>query len=306
MATQIDATASAAAERHPRFWFDDGSLVLRARGQPDVLFKVHRSLLERQRQQETAVRLGEVYDAPDGVSEGDLTALFEHLYHDIPLSRQAPPSHIIAVLRASSPGQLDLPQVHALARGYFEEVFGGGPAPFEHPAHLEEALGAANRYGIHAVKKPLFYSLLTTSEFEPEIDTPGDVGGPTVLGAGEQQAEPELVPSIVKRHVLSPADVDRCRSLMTGVVDHFTPILFTPPTSHMDCTDILADKWLPLVIQPAIEDDGVYKPLETLERIKRVDWVSEGICAACAREKREEWTRDQENVWEKMDGWLKL
>jgi hypothetical protein len=59
-----------------------------------------------------------------------------------------------------------------------------------------------------------------------------------------------------------------------------------------------------LVIQPAISTSGVYKPLEMLEQIKQIDWAAEGLCAACAREKREEWTREQEDVWEKMDLWL--
>lgn len=50
----------------------------------------------------------------------------------------------------------------------------------------------------------------------------------------------------------------------------------------------------------------MYKPLEALEQLKQIDWKAEGICAACVREKREEWTTEQEEVWEKMDAWLKL
>jgi len=59
-----------------------------------------------------------------------------------------------------------------------------------------------------------------------------------------------------------------------------------------------------LVIQPAIEDDGVYKPLETLQRMKEIDWASYGLCASCVVEKEEEWTDEQRRVWELMDEWI--
>lgn len=94
---------------------------------------------------------------------------------------------------------------------------------------------------------------------------------------------------------------------MTELINHFTPILFTPAaTPHMACTDVFADVWMPLVIQPALEDDGVYKPLETLERIRNVDWRKHGLCEDCVKEKREEWREEQENIWKLMDGWLGL
>lgn len=105
--------------------------------------------------------------------------------------------------------------------------------------------------------------------------------------------------------VLSKADAETCMSLMTRLISHFTPILFTPgATPHMECTDVFADTWMSLVIQPAIEDDGVYKPLETLQRMKEIDWASYGLCASCVVEKKEEWTDEQRRVWELMDGWI--
>lgn len=74
----------------------------------------------------------------------------------------------------------------------------------------------------------------------------------------------------------------------------------------MACTNLLADKWFPVVIQSAIAGDSVCKPLEALEQLKQVDWGAEGLCTACVREKREEWTNEQKEVWEKMDAWLML
>jgi len=77
----------------------------------------------------------------------------------------------------------------------------------------------------------------------------------------------------------------------------------------MQCTDVFADKWMPLVVQSAItnaDDGGIYKPLETLERIKKIDWAKVGLCPACVCEKRGEWSREQEEVWGKVEGWLGL
>jgi len=94
-------------------------------------------------------------------------------------------------------------------------------------------------------------------------------------------------------------------SLMTQLIEHFSPILFTvPPAGHMECTDCLASHWMTLAIQPALEDDGVYKPLETLQRIKNIDWEARGLCSSCVKAKRDEWTEEQERVWKLMDKWL--
>ena len=74
----------------------------------------------------------------------------------------------------------------------------------------------------------------------------------------------------------------------------------------MACTDVFADTWMKLVIQPALDNDGVYKPLETLERMKSIDWDQEGLCPSCVMEKREEWSEEQRTVWKLMDSWLGL
>lgn len=105
---------------------------------------------------------------------------------------------------------------------------------------------------------------------------------------------------------LSPETSQICVTLMSRIVEYFTPILFTvATTSHMECTDVLAETWMPLVIQPAIRDSEMYKPLESLERIKSIDWVKHGLCASCTGEKREEWTNEQKTFWKLIDTWLK-
>jgi len=73
----------------------------------------------------------------------------------------------------------------------------------------------------------------------------------------------------------------------------------------MECTDVFADTWMTHVIQPALESDGVYKPLETLETIKSRDWTKDGLCVDCHKDKLDEWTEEQETVWKLMDNWLK-
>jgi len=266
----------------------------------EVCFKLHESLLRRQsrfvqKMLDNGTVTSEVLIPGElGVQVQDLTALLEHLYHDTPLSAEAPFSHVAAILRVSSPDQLDLPGVHLLARGYIVAMFPQGPYPFAHPSgSLEVALALVHSYQIPSIRKGIYYSLVTTSEFEPEADNLDP-------DANDLPGSPQK-----PHNVLPPADVERCSNLMNGIVEHFTPILFTPPaTPHMACTDVFADRWMSLVIQPAISNSGVYKPLEMLEQIKQIDWAAEGLCVACAREKREEWTREQEDVWVKMDLWL--
>jgi hypothetical protein len=104
---------------------------------------------------------------------------------------------------------------------------------------------------------------------------------------------------------ISPVVEERCAHLMSETIAHFTPILFTPATTpHMACTDVFADTWMNLVIQPALDSDGVYKPLETLQNMIEIDWASHGLCDSCCIEKREEWKGEQESIWSRVDNWL--
>lgn len=98
-----------------------------------------------------------------------------------------------------------------------------------------------------------------------------------------------------------------CIQLMNRIMDHFAPILFTVPTSsHMECTGVFADQWMNMAIQPALEDSGVYKPLETLNKIQKVDWRSLGLCDACCEEKRREWEDEADDIWSRMVSWAEL
>ncbi|KAI9568051.1 hypothetical protein HD554DRAFT_2205210 [Boletus coccyginus] len=291
--------------RHPVYWFDDGSVIVKAHnnqvdGQDHVvLFRIHESLLCRHSKVVLQRELVDGCDIPTvtiplalGVQIQDFTSLLAHLYHDTPLSLEAPFQHVAAILRVSSSEQLDLPSVHSLARSCLVAMFPSGPSPFVHPNHLEEALGLALRYNIASIQKGIYYSLMTTTDFEPSSDS-------------DATHNEHTAPS--KPIALTSTDVARCQDLMNGILAHFTPILFEPSvTPHMACTNLLADKWFPLVTQSAIAGESVYKPLEALEQLKNIDWGAEGLCAACVREKREEWTNEQEDVWEKMDAWLRL
>lgn len=74
----------------------------------------------------------------------------------------------------------------------------------------------------------------------------------------------------------------------------------------MACTDMFAEKWMPLVIGPALEDNGLCTPIETLRKIQKIRWEDEGLCAECCKEKREEWEEEARDIWNKLDGWLDL
>lgn len=58
------------------------------------------------------------------------------------------------------------------------------------------------------------------------------------------------------------------------------------------------------MIQPALEDSGVSKPLETLERIKNIDWESVGLCKECCKSKRQEWDEEADEFWAKLEVWV--
>ncbi|KAJ7158672.1 hypothetical protein C8R46DRAFT_907354 [Mycena filopes] len=313
---QLASTKQPASTRHPTFWFDDGSVVLEVEG---VLFKVHGTLLTRNSPFLLSLGKGESsslttsrpeidtlkIDPARRVSAVDYGVLLEHLYHDSPLSPHTPFPRIASVIRASSPGQLDFPQIHEIALRYFVDLFPSGPAPFTHPRHLEEALSLATTYNVASIQKGLLYSLVTSTNFDTE--KPRAQGNPDP--ATESEPAPQSAglgsPSSAHKYVLSPPDAQRCMHLMTNFMEYFSPILFTAPaTPHMACTDVFADTWMPLVIQPAIDDEGVYKPLETLERIKHIDWAAAGLCTLCVLEKQAEWTEEQQTIWRLMDQWL--
>lgn len=70
------------------------------------------------------------------------------------------------------------------------------------------------------IRKGIYYSLITTSEFEPEVDDVDLENSIKPNGSPGSTSTPRLV--------LPPTDIERCRSLMAGIVEHFTPVLFTP------------------------------------------------------------------------------
>jgi len=317
------ADANKANRRHPQFWFEDGSLIIRS--QKDF-YKIHKTLLFRQSStlhswmDEIHIDLSVIDETmfshptgfmtltiPDeiGLRNDDLEALLQHLYHDAPLSPQASFSHVASVIRASSSKQLNFPTIFQLAREYIENMFPSGPAPFSHPECLEEAWVLATEYDI-PIQKGLLYSIVTTLDFDTEgSDVAPEAANHLITATDSETAS--VAPASFNNHAFSPADVQRCRCLMKGIMDHFTPILFTPPTTpHMGCTDVFADTWTSLVIQPALVNGGVYKPLEALQDVIDIDWGKHGLCISCVLEKRDEWRREQEIVWEKMDQWTGL
>ncbi|KAG6875993.1 hypothetical protein C0992_001491 [Termitomyces sp. T32_za158] len=236
-------------------------------------------------------------------------------------------SRLAAVLRVSGPKQLDFPSIHALTMKRLISIIPSEYSPGFIPDNLEEALELATEYElplvskydleksrylqhIFQIQKALYYHFVTSPGFhfdEASISVPSlDESTPSSSDLSLSEAEMDMVKPKATAHArLSQTDAKLCVQLMEQIIEYFTPILFTPATTpHMACTDVFADTWMSLVIQPAIENDGVYKPLETLERIKGIDWAKTGLCATCVKEKSEEWTREQRHIWTTMDTWL--
>lgn len=243
-----------------------------------------------------------VVHVPDDldVSSADFEALLEHLYHDFPLDPEAPFARVASVLRASSSRQLDFPAIHQLARQRLESLFPTGPQPAFDIENPDDALTLAVDYHVYSIQKALFYTLATHANLDH--DEPEEYA---LLGTSAQGAPTNANP--LSRFNLSPTLTTRCQVLLDDLIAHFTPILFTVATAgHMACTDVFAEKWMPLVITPALANNGLCHPLETLQTIMDLDWAAEELCEECVREKRAEWRDEQRTVWERMDGWLGL
>lgn len=268
------------------FWFDDGSVIVAVAKER---FKLHRSLLTRHSSLFESLPASQDVGAkaqdpptvaiPHGLADPkDFTALLEHLYHDVPID-SAPLPAVSSLLRVTSDKSLKFPSIHAIARERFRSLLEPKPgvANFTTPEDPEEALGLAVEHDIPSVQKPLYYSVATTSHFEP---------GST-------------------HHSLPAAVTERCAALQEQLIAHFTPILFTVATAgHMTCTDVFAETWMPDVIAPALADNGLCRPIETLRKIQEIRWEDKGVCAECCAAKREEWDEEIRAVWEKVDEWL--
>ncbi|KAG6872398.1 hypothetical protein C0995_009988 [Termitomyces sp. Mi166 len=306
------------AMKHPVFWFNDGSIVLHVENQ---VFKVHKSLLSRHSRFFAGTHASaSVNDGSDlafdsyisvdqsrSVRAKDLEVLLEHLYHDASLFSENQFPRLAAALRVSSPKQLDFPSIHALTMKRLISIIPEEYSPGFLPDDPEEALELVTEYELPLMRKALYYYFVTSpgSHFDIASDSTQSADG-----SSPSLSEPDIVNAGAATHsrrALSQTDAKLCAQLMERIIEYFTPILFTPATTpHMACTDVFADTWMTLVIQPAIEDDGVYKPLETLERIKGIDWAGAGLCAVCVKEKNEEWTEEQQHIWNAMDTWLSL
>lgn len=209
-----------------------------------------------------------------------------------------------------------------------------GSLPFFRPGNLGDALALASEYDIIPVsmaltrdslvpdlatspikmRKAVYYMLVASSDYNFDSETDStkvlldtEAGSDPPYVQQDKTTKAEQSESYPHQRILSQIDAKRCTRLMTCLIDHFTPILFTPPAaSHRSCTDIFAETWMSLVIQPGLENDGVYKPLETLQRMKDTDWEKEGLCQSCVKDKHSAWTEEQRNIWDSMDEWLKL
>ncbi|KAL0574152.1 hypothetical protein V5O48_007815 [Marasmius crinis-equi] len=220
-------------------------------------------------------------DSSSGIDARDLLELFDHIYGTSTLSTESNYQRIASILRISSVDQLDIPRLHEEARSSFKSLI---PLEPENIATFrcdwaEDAMALSLHYRLIEVQKPLLYYLIAHSHLE-------------------------TFPSWVRPDVVAEI-TGRVETIMPRLIDQFTPIIFTPPpTSHMECTDIVADRWMSLVITPALEDGGTGKPLEVLHAMKGLEWEKEGVCTDCARDKKDEWTEEQRTIWRLLDGWI--
>ncbi|KAK2459493.1 hypothetical protein APHAL10511_008477 [Amanita phalloides] len=293
-----DSDKAKSGRAHPVFWFSDGSLVLRVQEQ---MFRVHYSFLSRLSPYFAALTVtasqNDAVDLDDQIQATDLESLLQHLYHDVPFSTDSSLDRFTSILRITSPRLLDFPTIHAAARDAFLEKFPREPALHYRPKDVLKALALANEYQLVPVRKALLYSIVISDEFNfHEMDA--------VPERKESASESEITTA-----KLSSADAAHCSELMNKLIEYFTPVLFTPVTTpHASCTDVFADTWSSLIAEPAIANDGLITPLETLEYMKDIDWAGHGLCSSCTSSKRKEWTAldKQEKITSVGQKWMIL
>lgn len=145
----------------------------------------------------------------------------------------------------------------------------------------------------------MLYSIVISDDYNFHGNS--EAAGPITI---KPDAESEITITRTQQ-IVSGTDAKCCADLLNKLIDHFTPVVFTPATTpHIACTDVFADTWSSLIAEPAIENDWLIRPLETLERMKNIDWQGQGLCASCTSTQRKEWTTKQYSIWNMMDGWL--
>ncbi|KAI0347577.1 hypothetical protein BDW22DRAFT_248 [Trametopsis cervina] len=294
MTMTLDEKEHTMLSRSPEFWADEGTLVLILRNEG---FKLHRSLIHGQSNRIAELEASNlssdmnndeyglaVLRLPDGTADpADFSVLLRHIYSETDMKLFTGLSgcrKLCSLIRVSSPTQMDCPAIYSAARLRLQELLGAGLGALE-PEYREDAediLSVVSQYDLQPLQKRLLYTVATTSHFD----------------------------SLEPHPSLPSALTTLCATLQDNLIAHFTPILFTVATTatHMNCTNIFAEEWMPLVIGPALEDSGLCRPVETLRMIQKVRWEEHGLCAECCKEKRGEWEEEIRTVWDMIDGWI--
>ncbi|GAW09704.1 hypothetical protein LENED_011882 [Lentinula edodes] len=248
-------------QRHPTYWFNDGDTILHQKflsnhDDNDIVYRIHhskfswpespkflpssssRTMAEIDLDEELLDGLNGckyvVLEHEQAIDANDLVVLLDHFYGKSVLCPESDlTTRIVPILRITSPDQLNIPTLHEEAKNYFVRSFPNNAqelAKFQGQC-AEEAMALAIQYDIRQPQKPLLYYLATQTHLE--------------LHDADSQDSRTSVSTL--SHTIS-----------THMISLFTPLLFTPPpTSHMECTDALAEHWMPLVIAPAIEDSAM-------------------------------------------------
>ncbi|TFY69867.1 hypothetical protein EVG20_g2980 [Dentipellis fragilis] len=321
--SKATANGKATLSKHAVFYFPDGTLFVQIASTPTV-YNVHRTLLTRHTPvlepwigpaQPSVLALDdtprthvEILRIPEsaGVQPADFDVLLEHLYHDAALVPAPPFPRLAALLRITSPHQLSILPLATQARTHLAALFPGGPTPFAHlhpREHLEDALALAMAYPeavAPKTKNALLYGVATSTNFDPQ--SAYDPNPHTAPPDNDTPQDADAVP----HPALTPRTLRILHRLLAALVADFTPLLFTVgAASHMECTDILAERWMADVIGPSLVDGGVARPLETLARVSEWDWAGAGVCKECVEKKREEWAEEAGKIWDAVPGWVK-
>ncbi|KAI0322562.1 hypothetical protein OF83DRAFT_1080147 [Amylostereum chailletii] len=294
--------------RHPRFWFEDGSVVLSCES---VFFLVHKTLLERrsgwfstwfsQKEDQEADHPADSCTIfhDEGLDPEDFGHLLGAVYDGIDCFRKSPPFSVLdSLLRISY--NLGFNNIGDWAKGALQDVWYTELHDFDSKSlpYAAESITLARNLGILGVTKRAFVELLRSPDFASQVTQ------------GDEDEIPHTVHSLLTTK--ETANLIHAREkLLAAWIDNAAtmPAQLAQKCAHLDgrtSEKMRPAQWLALVHESGIFKKHVYDPINGLYQLCCVDWSSGTFCPLCVDAMKDTWENERERLWRDVDVWLGL
>ncbi|KDQ13247.1 hypothetical protein BOTBODRAFT_399100 [Botryobasidium botryosum FD-172 SS1] len=321
-----DSSLPTISRRHPKFWFEDGNIVVRV---DDRIFRVHMSTLKLRSTFFEDIFSEEVRSSA-GIIDGcniidlegrscDFSALLDWLYPG-GLSRATEHSKasfftLACLLRASH--QWKFPDAKDWA---LEELKLRWPPKLEEVPwqpdltdHATKVIVLLQACGERTLLKRAFYRLLCVDDFGIKSGTENAAEEnmtPATLAVKEYNHEPAKWAA--SDSTLSQDDILRIIRLHKYTTQRWISLTSKTPSYaflsdrkrhawRLSCLTILRSMWHAYVTEAQFASQGHFDPLGCLKEIKNVEWEKLGICQACAVDCRDRWEEERRRIWDELD-----